>query len=58
MAAGEEILAARRLTDVPISGDIARLRCLHDHSKQVVAFLVSLGYEQVRCEPGVAAPTP
>jgi hypothetical protein len=54
MTAGdEEILATRRLTPHPICGDVARTRCLRDHVEQVVAFLVSLGHGDPRCETRV-----
>jgi hypothetical protein len=47
---GESILATRRLTDHPICGDVALLRCLRDHAERVEAFTVSLGHGDVRVE--------
>jgi hypothetical protein len=53
--AGEEILAARRLADFPISGEVALLRCLRDHAERVMTFLDSLGCGAASCRIGGGA---
>jgi hypothetical protein len=58
LAAGEEILATRQLTDHPISGARGRLRCLRDHAERVEAFLLSLGHYGVTCQLSERSPTP
>src|SRR4051794_5431260 len=55
-AQGEEILATRRLSDFPICGEVAGVRCVRDHAERVAAFLESLGLREPCCDIGVGQP--
>jgi hypothetical protein len=55
-AQGEEILAVRRLSDFPICGEVAGVRCVRDHAERVAAFLESLGLREPCCDIGVGQP--